>query len=583
MRTQELVTPETWLQVYKTLFFGGCTFAMGELNCTSSVLRWDLPPSEGEGGRQPRSVLTCARLGIRPVQLLIKSLNERLAERNVLPFESVRLMHESYEKERRRLLQTRQGERRRITEAAGDRLQCNDGQVSRPEAIRDYKRDRRTTGPVQYADLCIKGGPASRSCSAADHPGRTRGCSFGLGDLKYPKAIEMKVERLTKDINEEMCVSLSERDRKIAALMLLKHQEEQDSLKVSQKQEQERQEAHRKEEAQRVQEDKERLKKLKKNMQRWQEELEARRRMRQQWEAETIGQREKEVQLQQDKCRRVKEEVEARRKENMGAAQTEACARKRCQEEHLREKEEVEKRRRDRERRAAAEREQKAWRSRLTQVEKKRRQLEERNHREILRHVLLKERAERRGEEEAARRRGELERKLRRSFEKHREAVEERHKEAQQRAAQEEHNIERARTRAEAQRVGQVTYKQSLVQLSQQRTERAALLTFTRTRDRAEQIQERNRRRQLCHRMLRERIRGEEEEARRVRERCVWVKEWRRERLRRQRERLQEEATRLARASFHMRERVRQQTCRRSFDKMALEAQLSASLANMKL
>lgn len=555
---------------------------MGELNCSSSVLRWDLPPSEAEGSEQPRSVQTCARLGIRPVQLLIKSLNERLAERNVLPFESVRLMHESYEKERRRLLQTRQEERRRITEAAGGRLQCKDSQVSGPE-VKDYKRDRRTTGHVQYADLCIKGRPASRSCSAADHPGRTRGCSFGLGDLKYPKAIEMKVERLTKDINEEMCVSLSERDRKIAALMLLKHQEEQDSLKLSQKQEQERQEAHRKEEAQRVQEDKERLRKLKKNMQRWQEELEARRRMRQQWEAETTGQREKEVQLQQDKCRRVKEEVEARRKENMNAAQKEACARKHCQEEYLREKEEVEKRRRDRERRVAVEREQKAWRSKLTQVEKKRRQLEERNHQEILRHVLLKEQAERQVEEEAAHRRRQLERKLQRSCEKHTETMEERHKEAQQRAVQEEHNVERARKRAEAQRVRQLTYKQTLVQLSQQRTERAALHTFARSRDRAEQVKEHNRRRQLCHRMLRERIRREEEEARQVRERCISVKEWRRERLRRQREQLQEEAHRLARASFHMRERVRQHTCRRSFDKMALEAQLSASLINMKL
>ncbi|TWW78706.1 Coiled-coil domain-containing protein 177 [Takifugu flavidus] len=500
---------------------------MGELNGTSSVLRWDLPPSEAEGSRPPRSVPTCARLGLRPVQLLIKSLNERLAERNVLPFESVRLMHESYEKERRRLLQTRQEETGRITEAAGDRLQCNDSQVSGPE-VKDYKRDRRTTGPVQYADLCIKGGPASRSCSAADHPGRTRGCSFGLGDLKYPKAIEMKVERLTKDINEEMCVSLSERDRKIAALMLLKHQEEQDSLKHSQKQEQERQEAHRKEEAQRVEEDKERLKKLKKNMQRWQEELEARRRTRQQWEAETIGQRERR-----------------------GAAAAGQMEESEGGEEHLREKEEVEKRRQDRERRAAVEREQKAWRSKRAQVEKKRRQLEERNHQEILRHVLLREQAERRAEEEAAHRRRELERKLRRSCEKHAEATEERHKEA---------------------RSGR-----------QQRTERAALLTFARTRDRAEQVKERNRRRQLCHGMLRERIRREEEEARQVRGALHRAKEWRRERLRRQREQLQEEARRLARASFHMRERVRQQTGRRSFHRMALEAQLSASLASMKL
>lgn len=555
---------------------------MGELRCSSPALRWDLPEGSRHVSTSPRSLEPCTRLGIRPVQLLIKSLNERLAERNFLPFESVRVMHESYDNERRRFLQTRQEERKRIKEVAGDRWPCYGSQVSGLEA-KDYKRDRRTTGPIQYADLCIKGGSVGRSCSAAAHPGRATGCSFGLGDLKYSKAIEMKVERLSKDISEEMCVSVSERDRKIAALMLLKHQEQQASLKLCQKQEQERQEAHRKEEAQRAQEDKERIKKLKKSMQRWQEELKARMRMREQWEAETVGQREQEVQMQHEKWRRVKEEVEARRKENTKAAQKEAWARKQCQEEYLRKKEEVDKRRRDQEREVAVEREHKAQRSKLSQVERKRRQLEERNRQEILRHVLLKDHAERQAEEEEVRRRRELERKLQSSWEKHGKAVAEHHREVQQRAAQEEENILRARKRAEVQHVSQLTYKQALVQLSQQRSERAAVHTSTQTRGRAEQIREHNRRRQLCHRVLRERIQREEQEARKARESCLSVKEWRRERLRRQREQMLEEAHRLARASFLMRERVRQQTCRRSFDQMALEAQLAASLRNMKL
>lgn len=529
-----------------------------------------------------RPLETCARLGMRPVQLLIKSLNERLAERNFLPFESVRVMHESYDNERRRLLETRRAERKRIKEVAGDRWPCHGSQASGLEG-KDYKRDRRTTGPIQYADLCVKGRSVSGSCSAADHPGRAAGCSFGLGDLKYSKAIEVKVERLTKDINEEMCVSVSDRDRKIAALMLLKHQEEQASLKFCQKQERERQEAHRKEEAQRAQEDKERIKRLKKNMQRWQEELRARMRMREQWEAETVGQREKEVQLQHDKWRRLKEQVEARRKERMKTAQKEAWARKQCQEEYLREKEEVDKRRRDREREVAVEREQKARRSKLSQVEQKRRQLEERNLQEILRHVLLREHAERQAEEWEARRRRELERKLQTTWEKHSKAAAERHKEAQQRAAQEEENFLRARKRAEVQQVRQLTCKQSLWELRQQRRERAEVLTSAQTRDRAEQMRERNGRRRLCHRLLRERIQREEEETRRVRESSISAKEWRRERLRRRREQMLEEAHRLARASFQMRERVRQQTCRRSFDQMVLEAQLTASLRNMKL
>lgn len=532
----------------------------------------------------PRSLQSCARLGIKPVKLLIKSLNELLAERNDLPFEAVRVMHESYENERRRLLRTCQEERERIIQAA--KWSSGNNQDSGLEvATTDYSRDRRKVGATPRADLRITGKSVSTSCSATGerHPDRSPVCSLGLGDFKHSLDTQMKLEKLTRDINKEMCVTVSERDRKIAALMLVKHQEEQFCLKLCQQTELGRQEARRREEAQRAQAEEERIKKLQKSMQRWHDELQERRRMRDQREADKVGLREQEVQMQEERWRRLKEELETRRKENIEAAQKEAWGRKHCQEKILREKEEVEKRRQECERQAAVEREQKAKRSKVSQVEKKRGRMKERNRQEMLRHVLLKQQVEQQVEEEEVYRRSELDRKLRHSCEMRAQAAEARQKEVQQRALQGNESIQKARRRAELQRAQQLKYKETLVQLSQRRMERAALHASTRSRDRARRTQERNNHRQRCHRILREKMQREEEEARKVREHYVSVKECRRERLRRQREKMQEEAHRLARASFQMRERVRQQTYRRSFDQMVLEAQLTASLGRMKL
>lgn len=564
---------------------------MTELSSTSPGRRLDLHnfnSAKSERSRyvltSPRSLQSCARLGIKPVKLLIKSLNELLAERNDLPFEAVRVMHESYENERRRLLRTCQEERERIIQAA-NWPSVNNQDSGLEVATKDYSRDRHKVGATPRADLRITGKSVSRSCSATGerHPARSPVCSLGLGDFKHSPATEMQLEKLTKDINKEMCVTVSERDRKIAALMLVKHQEQQFSLKLCQQAELGRQEARRREEAQRAQAEEERIKKLKKSMQRWHDELQERRRMRDQREADKVGLREQEVQMQEERWRRLKEELETRRKENIEAAQKEAWGRKHCQEKILREKEEVEKRRQECERQAAVEREQKAKRSKISQVEKKRGRMKERNRQEMLRCVLFKQQVEQQVGEEEVYRRSELDRKLRHSCEMRAQLTEARQKEVQQRTVQENESIQKARRRAELQRAQQLKYKEALVQLSQRRMERAALHASTRSRDRAQRTHERNNHRQRCHRILREKMQREEEEARKVREHYVSVKECRRERLRRQREKMQEEAHRLARASFQMRERVRQQTYRRSFDQMVLEAQLTASLGRMKL
>ncbi|XP_074532351.1 uncharacterized protein LOC141795397 [Halichoeres trimaculatus] len=559
---------------------------MEEHRFTSPGLSLDLnnfDSAEAERSRyvltSPRSLESCARLGIKPVALLIKSLNELMAEQQHMPFEAMKVMHESYEKERMKLLQMCREERERIIQ--------EEDRWPRSSKVSGLKEDSRlSTETIPYADLCSKRRSVSKStCSAAGHSLRNRSTrsSFSLGDLRHSPRAERKLEQLTKDIRKKMSVILPQRDRKIAALMLVKHEEEEESLKLSLKEEQERQEARRREEAEQAQAEKQRRRKLRLSMKHWHQELQARRRRRENQEQEKIGQLKQEVLLQEDRWRRLKEEVEALRRQRMETAQKETQGRKRCQEKLLREKEEVEKRERERERQVAAEKEHKARRSRALQDKKERKRLQEENRRELLRHILFKQQVEQQEEEEEAQMRSALEEKLQRSCEKRAQAAEARLRGLKERAAQEEEQIQRAQLRAELQSVQELTHKQILVQLSRRRMERASLHASSHLRARALQTQQRNRHRQLLHQRLREQIQREEEELRKVRESCMYMKEWRRERLRKQREQIQEEAHRLVRASFHMRERVRQETHRRTFDRMALEAQLSASMSHMKI
>ncbi|XP_062256668.1 coiled-coil domain-containing protein 177 [Platichthys flesus] len=562
---------------------------MGEQRTTFPVLRLNLDNfdlAEAERSRyvltSPRSLQSCSRLGIKPVELLIKSLNELIAEQRDVPLEAVRVMHESYERERTKLLQMCREERERIIQGrAGDRWP---GLEEAPVAkVKDQSTQRHS---IPYADLCLKGKPASRSSGSAAGPrdlDRSTVCSYRLGDLRHSPSTERKLERLTEDIRREMCVTVSERDRKIAALMLVKHEEEKARLEHCQQEKQQREEAQRQMEAQRAQVEKTRRRQLRQSVQHWHEDLEARRRVRERQEKEKVEHLKLEALLQEDRWRRLKEEVETQRREKMEAAQKEAKGRKHYQEKLLRENREKEKREQEKERQVAVEKEQKARRSRELQEKKERKRLQEENHKELLRHILLKQEIEQRVGEEEAQMRSTLEKKLHKSCEKRTQAVEARLKELQGRAAREEEQVQRAQLRSKLQSAQHLTHKQILVQLNQRRMERAARYTSAQQRDRAQQTQQRNKHKQLCHQRLWERLQREEEAMRRLKESYICMKEWRRERLRTQREQIQEEAKTLARASFHLMDRARQLTHRRTFDQMALQAELTASISHMKL
>ncbi|KAK7901420.1 hypothetical protein WMY93_018189 [Mugilogobius chulae] len=246
-------------------------------------------------------------------------------------------------------------------------------------------------------------------------------CSISLGDLRQSPATERKLESITTAINKEMNVTVSEEDKKIAALMLARHEEEQLRLELSYKEEQERHEARHRQEAEKMEAEKKRLTRC------------------------TFRGIRERVAQEEEQIQRAKLRAHCRTQKN-------SCTKEYC-----------------------TKRVRGGWRKHSARF----------------------------GDEQEQSHAGEAEEQTR----------------------------------------------------------------------------------EMCHQLVREKLQAEEEQARRVRESCVVMKEWKIERLRRQREQIQEEAHRLARASFQLRDRVRQHTNNNSsnFDQMVKEAQLNAAVGHLKL
>ncbi|XP_008428386.1 coiled-coil domain-containing protein 177 isoform X1 [Poecilia reticulata] len=561
---------------------------MEKLRSSSPALCLDLnhsePPGAGKSScviTSPHSLESRTQPGIKPVQLLIRSLNELIAGQQAAPHEAMRTLHESYEKERSKLFPVPvcSKEQERIIQAERSRWPRSNA-ASSSAVVKKVKNH--SAEPVVYADLCFK----AKSCSSVSpkrDPERSTISSFSLGDLRYSPSAERKLQKITSEIKRKTCITVPERDRKIAALMLVKHQKEQERLKLCLQEEQERQEARRKEEARQAQAEKERRRRLKQRMKHWHTELEARRRLRLRLEQEKAAQLQQEMLLQENRWRKLKEVVEVQRREKLEAALKQTEERKKYQERLLREKMELEKRELEKEKQAAEVKKEKAWRTRELQEKRERKRLQEENHREMLRHILLKRQEEQKMAEDEEQKRNLLEKKLQRSSEKRARAAEAQHRRLRERAAQQDVQVQRAQLRAKLQRVQELTHKQILVQQSQRRMERAAKNASALRRSRSQQRRDQSRHRQVCHQQLSEKIQREAEASRRLRENYVCVKEGKRERLQKLKEQIQEEARRLVQASFHLRDRVRQQTHNQTFHQMALDAQLTASMSRIKL
>lgn len=594
---------------------------MEDIRPPSPLLHLDLnnfDTPDAEGCRyvltSPRSLESCSKLGIKPVDLLFKSLAEFAEENKDMPLEGLTKLYDAHEKERVRLLRLCREERERIIEG-GKGIGASLKQFPALETVLEHLTDSQSTdsksrnntealrklesklAETSHRRRSVSFSETASSVANGDHflqrptyDGRLLSArsqigssNLSLGDLRHSPATERQLERLTRDIQKKMKLTVPEKDRKIAALMLVKHEDEQSRQQLSVWEERQRRQEQEREEEMQHHCERLRRKELLRSIRRWQEDLEVRRRLRERQEEKQVGLREQEMALHEERWRRLAKEQEVLRRERMEAARHEAEERKRSQERLLQDKEREEVQDREREWHQAQRKEQRARRSRRSQERRERRRLRQENCREQLRHILLQREVREQTQELEDGRRRLLEQKLHRSGQNRAQLLEARLQELRIRAAREDEQIQLAQLRAGWQSRQRLHEKRVLAKLGQQRLEEAEQRARLQRSSQVQRLRQENRRKELSHLQLRQEVQQQEEVERELRLRAAKLKDQRCERLQREREEQRRESRRVAQASFHMRERVREQTSSRTFNKMAQEAKLFTSLGKLKM
>ncbi|XP_069464729.1 coiled-coil domain-containing protein 185 [Ambystoma mexicanum] len=560
---------------------------------------YNFEEKQHEGSRyvltSPRSLEACARQGVRPVQLLHRPLEEFMDENPGAPLQLAAELYEAHERARRRTLRLCQEERQRLQsderreEPPGD----HGDRANYPRAALQHEEPRKPEKPagrkeekpaVHNAPDAVlrrvtesKDPPQNQARPVRKLPVRPEvapGKSLSLGDLRSSfSAAGRQLHQLAAEIEREAQVSVPKRDKKIAALMLLKHQEECALERKRLEAEKAWEEVRRHEVRSRRRLERERKVQLGRRLQRWQQDLAERR-------ARVCKEEQMAIEVASGENRRqqhAEEEVDRRRQE-LDSIRQRAESRRQGLERVRRERDISGRVARERGGRRLQQRLGRALQARIQHEAQERRRLRVQNEQAKQRHSNLRDIVENQARAEELLRRLSLEHKAQKSQEAYKQVLGERSKELRERAAREEEQIQRAQGRVEHQQKEQDQHKRQLLRLSEHRIQQAREQAQLSLQDRAERTREVNTLKERVHHILLLRVAEEEEIHRREVEHSILKKDRKSDKLLREKEAILEEARKVARASFQMREKVREQTKGRTFDQMVLEAQLNASL-----
>ncbi|XP_078062344.1 coiled-coil domain-containing protein 185-like [Mustelus asterias] len=399
-----------------------------------------------------------------------------------------------------------------------------------------------------------------------------------LGDLRQSPATAKKLDKLVSEIRRETNVIIPERDRKIAALMLVKHQEEQERLEQCLKAQQFWDKLKRTERLAQIKQETERQKGLIKSIGRWRKEREMRQSKIQQEVKQTAELREKDVLFKESKWRMLAEKQELKKKEKIEQAKYEAEIRKRHQNQQQKQKEIIKQVTKEQEVQVSQAKLSNAAQKRLLKEMSDQNKIRLQNEHEKLKHLILKKELDNLTKTEELMVRMSLERKLLRFKENHKLLVEERKRGLKERAIKEQNQILQARLRAEKLEQQQKERKEALAEISDLKIEQAQKTVLKSVQNKALQSQKSRSEKEKIHQQIKKKVEEEEEWHRQAMEETIKRKDKRSEEILKVKRATIEESRQVARAAFQMRERVREQINSRSFDQMAMEAALWASL-----
>ncbi|KAI3367441.1 hypothetical protein L3Q82_026306 [Scortum barcoo] len=404
------------------------------------------------------------------------------------------------------------------------------------------------------------------------------GRSLSLGDLSHSPQTTQKVERIVKEVKRRGLKAVSERDRKIAALMLARYQEEDIMSQTRYVAHLQWDSERRMEELRREQEDREKQRAVLQCQRVWQTQVSIRQRRLSQQERQSAAAKMRQAEESEERWRELAEQQERNRLLRLQQAAREEKHKKALQEQNLKALEE--------ERAAMLEQERLLLKEKLTMAELKRQEREHQvqedrrglNKAEKRRHAALIQEIARREQEEREEARRVAAEKLSRSLENYEQIVERRGQELKEKAKREEQQIQKARKAAEKRERQQQQLLEARAKEAEKRAQQAALVAEEKAREKAQRAIQSRQEKERLQRLNRQRVEEEEKQRRLELLQSIERKLEKSEQIFKEKRAVLESARSVARASFHVRDKVREETNMRTFDKMALEAQLKASL-----
>ncbi|KAJ8289115.1 hypothetical protein COCON_G00017740 [Conger conger] len=430
-------------------------------------------------------------------------------------------------------------------------------------------------GPREHERWAKASSPRTRTVAAFNS---LMGRSLSLGDLSHSLQTTQKVERIVKEVKRRGLKSVSERDRKIAALMLAKHQEEDIMSQTRYVAHLQWDSERRLEELRREREEREKQRGLQHCQRAWHSQVSSRQRRLTQQERQAAAAKLRQAEESEGRWRELAEQQERSRQQKLRQAAQEERQRKQLQEQNLRALED--------ERAAVLDQEQQLLREKLSMAELKKQEREHQgqeerrglNRAEKRRHAALLKEIARREEEERQAARRSMEEKLSRSSENYEQIVERREREQREKARREEQQIQKARRAAERRERQQQEQVEARAREAERRALQAAQAAEEKAKEKAQRAVQSRQEKERLQRLNRQRVEEEEQQRRAELLQSIERKLEKSEQIFREKRAVLESARSVARASFHVRDRVREETNVRTFDKMALEAQLKASL-----
>lgn len=452
-----------------------------------------------------------------------------------------------------------------------------------------------TTTTTATTTTCASSESASSSYSwegVRDHWGKTSsprartlatfnslmGRSLSLGDLSHSPQTTQKVERIVKEVKRRGLKAVPERDRKIAALMLARYQEEDIMSQTRYVAHLQWDSERRIEELRREREDRDKQRAVLQCQRAWQSQISTRQRRLSQQEREAAAAKLRRAAENEERWRELAEQQERHRLQKLQQAAREEKLKKAMQEQTLKALEE--------ERAAILEHEKVLIKEKLTIAELKRQEREHQmleelrglNRAEKRRHTALIQEIERRESDEREEARRTAEQKLSRSLENYGQIQERRGHELREKAKREEQQIQKARKAAEQRERQLKEQMEARAKEAEKRAQQATVVAEERAREKAQRAVQTRQEKERLQRLNRQKVEEEEKQRRLELLQSIERKLEKSEQIFREKRAVLESARSVARASFHVRDRVREETNMRTFDKMVLEAQLKASL-----